>query len=149
MGGPTGATGADGATGATGAKGDKGDKGDSGAINWTDRGNVAAYDFTLNSFTRDSTWRDLDLSAICPSGTKLVLLGIQLAATTANREGKFKTKDNANDINISDITTPAANVMVTADICVVPNANRFIQYWFTASVSWTIINLVVKGWFTG
>lgn len=148
MGGPTGPAGANGADGATGAKGDKGDKGDTGPLNFVDRGDVTAYDFVTANFTKDATWRDLDLSAICPAGTKLVLLRVEIIVTTVAKYIKFRTKGNVNDINVSWVYNAVANQVFAMDILVVPDVNRFIQYNAMAA-TWSALNVVVAGYFTG
>jgi hypothetical protein len=145
MGGPTGAT------GAAGEKGDKGDKGDTGAagpLNWTGRGDSAAYDKIASGLTFDSAYHDWDLSAICPAGTKLVLLSVQITSTTAGKEARFKTKGNVNDYNVAKVTTQGNGLTITADCLVEPNANRVIQYYFTSG-TYSIANLIVRGWWTG
>lgn len=113
---------------------------------YVDRGDPAADDFTISSFTRDSTWRDLDLSSIVPAGAKAVALRIAYRNTTAGPDASFRKKGNSNAINMSTILCTVANQAASADLAVLCNTNRFIQYYFYNSGTWNIANVTVKGW---
>lgn len=113
---------------------------------YNDRGDPSAYDFTLANLTTDGTWRDLDLSAIVPAGTKAVLLLINVWDDKSNTDLYLKEKGNSNAYNASRINTQIANVSILNDAIVACDDNRKIQY-YAENTTWTALNLVVRGWF--
>jgi len=117
-------------------------------IRFIHRGDVGACDFTVGNFICDAAWHDLDLSSICPKNTKMVLLGIFLNASELGRRAKFRTKGYVNEINIVTVVTQTAYNDYPQDFWVVPDINCKIQYWLS-NVTWTDIDLVVRGWITG
>lgn len=115
---------------------------------YLDRGDVAAYDFTASDFTKNSDWHDLDLTGVCPKGTKLALLRMQCTCSEAVKLAKFRTKGNTNEINTTIVLTALEGDYVYADIWVAPNAAGVIQYWF-ATATWSHIDVVVRGYIVG
>jgi hypothetical protein len=115
------------------------------ACQYVDRGDVAAYDFTLSSFTIDSGWHDLDLSAICPTGTTLVLLRVWVKCNDAWKQVKFRTKGNANEINITVLKTLFGIDYWFYDVWVAPNTAGIIQYWFETA-DYDSLGVFVRGW---
>jgi hypothetical protein len=113
-------------------------------IPWeVDRGDPAAVDFT--SFTTDATWRDLDCSSIVPAGARFIKLKATVLDDAASSTFRLRKKGNSNAINIAEIITQVANVGISADLEIPCDSSRTIQYWAT-SLTWTSINLTVKGW---
>ncbi len=109
------------------------------------RGDPSAYDFTVTSFTTDGTWRDLDLSAIVPTGAKAVLLLVSVKDDIVNAAIGFRRNGNSNTIAASTILVQVANYINTQDIIVACDANRIIEYQASA-VTFTNINVAVLGW---
>ena len=114
---------------------------------YVDRGDPAAYDFTLTDFTTDETWRDLDLSGIVPSGAAAVHLRVEVADNTKESTIKFRKKGNTNDINTGEIETRDSKTPNDQNLVVANDTNRVIQYW-ASNTSWTAIDFVVCGWWT-
>jgi len=140
MGGPTGPA------GPQGPQGEKGDKGDPG-VSYTDRGDVGSWDKTVSDFTTDYTWRDLDLSANCGTGVKLLHLRIQINDDAVQRNLEFRKNGNSGLYNVSVIQNQVANVTISQDMFVMCDANGIIEYRATSTV-WTTINLCVRGWWS-
>lgn len=115
------------------------------ARKYYDRGDPAAFDFTVDSFTTDGTWRDLDLSAIVPSGAVLVLLFVQVTDDAVNSWISFRANGNANTINAPSLRTQVANQINEAQIIVPLDAGRVIEYC-GKNLAFAAINVVVCGW---
>lgn len=128
-----------------GNKGDKGDQGDAGTSNYVDRGDPAAYDFSVGVLTTDGNWHDLDLSSIIPEGTVLVHLFVFVSDDTPNVSIALRKKGNSNSYNMSVCGNHAANVHSRNDVMVVPDANRKIEYW-TSNNTFTQLDIIVRGW---
>jgi len=112
---------------------------------YVDRGDPSSWDFTVANFTTDGNWHDLDLSSIVPGGTKLVHMRIRLC--TPSLAGiNFRKKGNTNAVNIATMKTQVASVYYYEDFFVPCDANRIIQY-LANDVSWTAIDVTVRGWF--
>ena len=112
-----------------------------------DRGNITAVDFTHSTLTIDGVWHDMDLSAICPPGTKSVLLraAVTRNAPPSNDFGlHLKTKGNANDVNTADLYHQVSGVQIQSDLTVAVDANRFIQY--NSGIAYDDVKIAVSGW---
>jgi len=114
-------------------------------LRYVDRGNCYGYDWAASFWTIDSAWHDLDLSAICPSGTKLVLLRVKIKSPAKGKYIGFKTKGNTYDYNIAQLSISVINEQFAADLWVVPDVNRVIQYYLSTS-TWTNADVLVAGW---
>lgn len=110
-----------------------------------DRGDPSAFDYVFGDLTRDSTWRDLDLSGIVPVGAKTVALIVGIVTPTVGHVVGFRKNGNVNGFNSSELRGQVSNVFLVQDIIVALDSNRVIEY--NANVSFTTINIVVKGWF--
>ena len=69
-------------------------------LRYVDRGDPDVYDFTEATLVNDDTWRTLDLSAIIPSGVKLVHLRLFELANVDNMYIDIRRVGNANLINV-------------------------------------------------
>ncbi|GAI72105.1 unnamed protein product, partial [marine sediment metagenome] len=47
-------------------------------LEWHDRDEQAGYDYSVNDFTRDTAWHDLDISGIVGVGKRLVLCKLRM-----------------------------------------------------------------------
>lgn len=116
-----------------------------GAITYVDRGDPENYDFTKEDLTLDLIWHDLNLSNIVPVGTSLVHLRVKLA--TPSLAGlQFRKKGNTNLINAAVMKVQVANVYYYEDFLVACDSNRIIQY-LASDVSWTTLDIIIRGWF--
>ena len=111
-----------------------------------DRGDPAAYDFQIGDLTTDGNWHDLDLSAFVPSGTKAVLLRINLQDDAASSRFRIRKNGNTLAYNSNDFYTQVANVFFGAVAFVPCDQNRIIEY-NADNLTWTAINIVILGWF--
>ena len=114
---------------------------------YVDRGDPAAFDFDVNDFTADATWRELDISAIIPVSAKAVL--IEFDIETVNREKHIRVRKygNANVINHQDIETFIAGAHQSGSGIVAVDHNRIIEYNIDAA-TWTQLDIIIRGWWT-
>lgn len=120
--------------------------GASGIDHYVDRGDPAAYDFTLGSFTTDGTWRDLDLSAIVPAGATTVHVKVIIQDDAAASNFELRKNGNSNTFNTSGMATQVANTQMTAEFTVSCDVDRIIEYRAT-NLTWVGgIYFVVRGW---
>ncbi len=113
---------------------------------FVDRGNRAAYDWTVGDFITDLVFRDLDCSGIVPAGAKAILFKVSVMDDVVSSLFQIKNKDHANAHNSSAIWTQIANVQIQKEWVCSCDANRFVQYRGTIS-TFLNIDLLVKGWF--
>lgn len=112
---------------------------------FVDRGDPAAYDFTEATMTTDGTWRDMDLSAIVPSGAKAVTLRISAQDGAVSNYVRFREKGNTNAYNVSMVRTQAIDVYANADVVIKLGPARVIEY-YGSNTTFTNIGVLVKGW---
>jgi hypothetical protein len=114
---------------------------------FVDRGDPAAWDKQVGDLTTDGTWNDLDLSSVVPAdgAERLVLLHVELEDDAAGSAFSVREKGNANAFNVASAVTQVANVLTTADLWVLADASRTIQY-MGSNVAFTKIDLCVRGW---
>ena len=114
-------------------------------VNLVDRGDPAAFDFSVNDLSTDGDWHDLDLSSIVPEGTVAVKVAVGIEDDAAGSAFSLRKNGNSNTINrFRIITQDAGDIMVGSDI-VFCDENRVIEYLAT-STTWTTINIAVTGW---
>lgn len=114
-------------------------------LGYHDRGDPAAWDVILSGLITDATWRDLDLSAICPAGTRAILLRVEAQGATPGGSFGMRKKGNTNDYNVLKQCLQVADKIICIHGIVFCDTNREIQY-NAANVTWASINIVVKGW---
>jgi len=107
-----------------------------------DRGDVDSYDFRVADFTVDSSWYELDLSAIVGMKAKAVVIG-GFYRGFANNFIKFRKKGNSNDINVPAFRTQVDAIGIQGTL-IVPIENGVIEY---SANSLTVIDFIVVGWF--
>jgi hypothetical protein len=118
-----------------------------GAAKFTDRGDPAAYDFTVGSFTVDNAWGHyLDLSGIIPAGTTAVVLRISCTNSAANENIGFRKKGNSNAVNVAYARVMVAGISNDDDLVITVSSDRMIEYKCNNGGTWTGINVVVAGW---
>lgn len=105
------------------------------------------YDFTVNNFTTDGTWRDLDLSSILPAGTTkfwcrvMVMDNLDTPIFGLRKNGNTGMSD-AQWIRVGAVTN-LTNYGSLGPIGV--DANRVCEYYATFT-TWTTINLVITAY---
>ena len=110
-----------------------------------DRGDPSVFDYSLTDFTTDGNWHDLDLSALVPYGPSSVLLVSYIKDDLFGTNIAFRTKSNANEVNISSAAILVANIFFLDFHIITCNANPIIQYKCT-NTTWTDLYLAVRGW---
>lgn len=112
---------------------------------FVNRGDPVAADYATGDFIKNSTWQDLDLSAIVPVNAHGILFAVVVQATAVNHSFLLRPNGNANTTNSSHIRSVVANLRHAADFACPCDSDRKVEY--LASVNpWTILNLTVKGW---
>jgi len=117
-----------------------------GRINFVDRGDPAAWDFSVGNLTTDGDYHDLDLSGILPEGAIAVVLGAYVSDDAAASYVLFREKGNNNGYNTFGIYTQVAGIAVQGEGHIRCDANRAIQYR-ASNTTFTNISLLVRGWF--
>lgn len=114
-------------------------------VDFVNRGNFATADFTIGDFTKDNTWRELDLTSVIPAGCKCVLVRGYMQGTTTNLLAAFRTAGNADIGNAAHLFTFEANKRTEDDIWLIPNDIGVIEYKIPSTVD-TALSLYIRGW---
>lgn len=115
------------------------------ADKFVDRGDPAAYDWTVIDFTTDGNWHDLDCSSIVPAGATFILFRLRIRDNLTATEFFLRKKGNSNSINIARILITAINLRIDQSFLVACDANRVVEYGGTVA-TFTTLDLVVAGW---
>lgn len=116
-----------------------------GGLEYTDRGDVGAWDYRVGDFDVDYNWHDMDLSSIVGVGARLVLIRITLKDAPAEQQLKFRTKGYTGDFNNVWATTIYGDNEFDHNFWILTDASGVIQY-STWGVTYTKIDFVVRGW---
>lgn len=111
-----------------------------------DRGDPDDWDFDKNDFTKDGTWRKLDLSSILPAGDIFVRLLLFSNEGIGNKRVLFRDPAKTNEINCMNALTYAFYKPRTLEGVVKCNADSKIDYLIEAG-NWQDLDLLVRGWF--
>ena len=114
---------------------------------YIDRGDPAAFDFAAGNFTKDGTWRELDISAIIPVSAKAILLEFDIETVNREKHIRIRKYGNANVINHQDIETFNGGIHQSGSVIVAVDHNRIIEYNIDAA-TWTELDMVIRGWWT-
>lgn len=120
-------------------------KGDKNVRESKNRGDPAAFDFTVIGFTCDGAWHDMNLSTIVPAGATLVAMRLLIKDDVVGSRITFRRRGDTNEYNVSDFFILTANQSQGHDMIVRCDGDRRIQYKASA-VAWISISLCVKGW---
>ena len=112
---------------------------------YVDRGDPETIDFDINSFVLDGGYHDLDLSAIIPINTQLVLLRLVQQAALVGKGIYFRKKGYTNSVNEDGKRSQVADVYLRDNLYVTPNAAGIIEYW-TNLVITDVLEVTVAGW---
>jgi len=115
-------------------------------MEYVDRGNFAAHDFSKDDLVIDSNWQELDLSKLIPVGAKIVKLRID-AATTSSINSYFDMKpfgyvDNYNNYP-NNIYKAAYHHGVVHEIPIGPDKKVVYR---AHAVTWDFLDVNVQGW---
>lgn len=119
---------------------------EAGGLTFVNRGDLSVYDFDVNDFIFDSTWRELDLSSVVPEGCVLAIIHIYEGASNI-LPIKFRTGGNVNTVNVVVFSPAGETAEDWHTFLVSPNENGVIEYWGYAAQSFVFFNFVVVGYF--
>jgi len=108
-----------------------------------------SYDFTLNDFTRDDQYHDLDLSSLIPAGTKAVLLWGAYKSDTADCECRLVQYGHTGTYRKVLRHQHVVNIGQDIDCLMPVDSNRKIKYAFSSVPTYVYINLSVVAYFVG
>lgn len=116
-------------------------------VNYTDRGDPAAADFT--SLTSDGAWKTganaLDFSSIVPSGAKAMLLRIAVNDDASGTQVVFRKSGQTNAVNAAQIFTQVSGVWIVGDYILACSSDRKVEYQASNTTIDSII-ITCKGW---
>lgn len=115
-------------------------------VEWIDRGDIDAVDYTKDTLTADDNWHDLDISSIVGATQRLVLLNSHLRDNAGGKEMLMRTKGNVNEINIAPCGTIKADKTCSRNMFLHTDKNGVVQYKIESGV-WAYIDLVIRGWY--
>lgn len=113
---------------------------------WYDRGDVAAYDYTVATLTADGAWHDLDISGIVGAARRLVLINTYLKDNAGGKMLSLKTKGNVNGINIEECSTVVADKTCSRNAWLYTDTNGVLQYNIEVA-TWANTDLAIRGYF--
>lgn len=114
-------------------------------VGYFDRGDPASFDFQVGDFIQDNSWRDLDLSAIVPVGTKGVHLHVVINSLAPAIVLNFRTNGNTDVFNVTRTACFISNVRNSVDVIVSPDSSRIIEYKIFGG-TFSTLNVCVAGW---
>lgn len=117
-----------------------------GRVNYVDRGDPAAVDYTQATLATRDAYTDLSLAGIIPVGAKAVILIVKQQSTAAGKTVAFRKNGNVNAINQHTKLSAVANGLDTWTCIIAVDANRVIEYYIETA-TWTEISVTVSAWF--
>lgn len=115
-----------------------------GGVQYVNRGDPGAADYTQATLTCDSAWHDLDLSAIVGARAVLIHLRLVISDATAGLLAKVRMNGQTNDMNAGRANVPSASKPDDEDILVMTDASGVIEYYVDTGMD--LVNLTVAGW---
>ncbi len=109
------------------------------------RGAVAAYDFSAASFTADSTFHSLDVSAIVPKNAKRVRVSLQAAFTGAGKVFAIGEHGVSSVYNMQALRCPVAGAADNGFGEVNIGTDGLIDY-YVGGADATQLYLTIIGW---
>jgi hypothetical protein len=112
---------------------------------FVDRGDPAAWDYTIGDFTADAAWHEKSLAAkITDADATRVLLYVQIRDTVAGQTIYLRNADNSNAYNAAQGHTQVSGVYSDLNCEVVLSSTQAIEYNIAAGMD--ICNMMVRGW---
>jgi len=110
------------------------------------RGDPTEPDFEAGDFTKDGTWYSLDLSAIIPVNSKLVLLKFMAICGSPNGYVGVRKNGAVDTLNIdTEKYLPTAGV-AEFSLSVTPDNAGIIEYKIPG-LPFPTLEMIVGGWF--
>ena len=108
----------------------------------------ADYDYLVGSFTADATWRDLDLSAILPAGTKHFWCRTAINHTSTGKLFGFRENGQTGNSDIHWAVVHVAGINNYIDLGPIGvDANLKCEY-YASSPAWALLSMVVTAYST-
>jgi hypothetical protein len=107
-----------------------------------DRGDPSGFDYTATDFIIDSNWHAKNLSAIVPSGAKVVLVYVEISAAV-NIPLSLRKNGNSNNFAISEIRTQVNAQKISGNLIVACDSNQVIEYNIGGIPT---IGITILGW---
>jgi len=117
----------------------------SGAGGFVYRGDSTEHDFITASFTRDGTWRDIDLSSVVPEGAAWVYVCVTYRASAVDKSFNLRENGASNAYNVASSKAQVVNIYRNLNAWVKLDANRVIEYFGTDGTI-TDVFLNVRAW---
>lgn len=111
----------------------------------TGRGDPSSNDFDVNDFTTDATWREWDLSGICPAGATWVVARVSVLDGSANSLFMARPKGNSNALNINICRVQVGAIGNDVTFVLELDGDRKAEYYAT-NTTFDAINITVIGW---
>ena len=92
-------------------------------------------DYDKTTLTVDNQYHDLDLSGLCPAGTKRIRIRILAVWPSAGFAAFLRKKGYVNEINIGRYLAEIANSQIDIVRNIECNTDRFIEYRINTSVT--------------
>ena len=115
-------------------------------ISWHDRGDIAAYDYTLADFVDPFVWYTFNLSSIVGIGKHLVKIRCIITTTTNDQHMYLRTKGYTDVINIHKLLVRTLQKNYDYSILVETDENGCIE-GYRFGLYFTVINIAIQGWF--
>ena len=113
---------------------------------FVDRGDPSALDFNMTNLTTDGSYYDLDLSAIIPKNTKLVMLRVETQTMEYYPTISVRKNGNIETINIDSLHVKTLMEDYHKTFWVAPDADGVIEY-NASGATYSYLNISVGGWF--
>ena len=95
------------------------------------RGDVAVADFDKDDLIADNDYHELDLSSLCPVGTKIVRIRVNATWGVADKAIFIRKKGYVNETNIGRWQIPIANHWVDNQQDIDIGEDRIVEYKIT------------------
>jgi len=112
-------------------------------MRYVHRGSLADYDFKTADFNKDGCWHTLDLSAIVPSGAKIVEIYGAFGHAANSYWFIMRKHGDTGEYNTGGLATQVANVIIGGNFMVACDADRKVDY--LAQVT-TYCCISIRGW---
>jgi len=116
-----------------------------GRINYVDRGDASAWDFTITDFPIIGALTDISFASIVPVGTKRISARVQVTSNAVGRLFSLCKKGYTQGYNMAMITALVANYSFIMDLEIDLDSNRMASYYLSEN-TFTEISIFVRGW---
>lgn len=116
-------------------------------VSFTPRLSASSNDYTIDDFTQDGNYHDLDLSSLVGSQVAMVHMWVHCKHGSADQQLYFRPNGSSSDAAVSRIIQTVANTEMFQNIFSYTDAAGVMEYKIgNGSGSWSTINLTVLGY---